>query len=148
MSAAAQTPPSLLDAHLDASQRELLERCESLARERLAPLAAQQHEGLNRPLVRALAAEGLLAKLFQRVDGRWSPRVGAMDLCLIREGLARACTAAETAFALQGLGSYPLLQSGSVTLCLWFPVSVATPSVPLTSRSVTWFASALSRSWE
>ena len=35
-----------------------------------------------------------------------------MDLCLIREGLARGCTEAETAFAVQGLGSFPLLQSG------------------------------------
>ena len=35
-----------------------------------------------------------------------------MELCLIREGLARHCTEAETAFAVQGLGSFPLLQSG------------------------------------
>ena len=35
-----------------------------------------------------------------------------MDLCLIREALARECTEAETAFALQGLGAYPILQSG------------------------------------
>lgn len=122
MSSATQAPPSLLDAHLDAAERDLLHRCESLARERFAPLAAQQHEGLNRPLVQALAAEGLLAKLFQQIDGRWSPQVGAMDLCLIREGLARGCTAAETAFALQGLGSYPLLQSGSQeAIGTWVP---------------------------
>ena len=35
-----------------------------------------------------------------------------MELCLIREGLARHCTEAETAFAVQGLGSFPMLQSG------------------------------------
>ena len=31
----------------------------------------------------------------------------AMELCLIREGLARHCTEAETAFAVQGLGRLP-----------------------------------------
>jgi alkylation response protein AidB-like acyl-CoA dehydrogenase len=47
---------------------------------------------------------------------------GAMDLCLIREGLARACTEAETAFAVQGLGSFPLLQSGRAELvATWAP---------------------------
>jgi acyl-CoA dehydrogenase len=34
-------------------------------------------------------------------------------LCLVREGLAGGCTEAESAFALQGLGSYPILTAGS-----------------------------------
>ena len=62
-------------------------------------------------LVGALAEAGLLDRLFRR-DDDGSGRCSAMELCLIREGLARGCTAAETAFALQGLGSFPLLQSG------------------------------------
>ena len=37
----------------------------------------------------------------------------ALDLCLIREGLARHCTEAETAFAVQGLGTHPILAHGS-----------------------------------
>ena len=45
-----------------------------------------------------------------------------MELCLIREGLARGCTEAETAFALQGLGSFPLLQSGTESMIEeWVP---------------------------
>lgn len=60
---------------------------------------------INRKLVRALAEVGLLARLYPG-DG-----LSAMDLCLIRQGLARVDTEAETAFAMQGLGSYPILQS-------------------------------------
>ena len=62
---------------------------------------------VNRPLVAALAEHGLLARLFA------AEQVGAIELCLIREALARDCTEAETAFALQGLGAYPILQAGS-----------------------------------
>jgi acyl-CoA dehydrogenase len=42
--------------------------------------------------------------------------VPALELCLIREGLARYCTGAETAFALQGLGAHPVLVNGSPDL--------------------------------
>src|SRR5215210_130337 len=51
-----------------------------------------------------MAEHGLL-------DRRFSD-VGTVDLCLIREGLARHCTEAETAFAVQGLGSSPILSYG------------------------------------
>lgn len=104
----------LLDTHLDEAERELLAHAEGLARETFAPLAAKGVPGaLNRPLVRALADSGLLERLFALAPGGERPGVGAMELCLIREGLARACTEAETAFAVQGLGSFPLLQSGT-----------------------------------
>ncbi len=39
--------------------------------------------------------------------------MAATELCLIREALARECTAAETAFALQGLGAHPIVQAGT-----------------------------------
>ena len=93
-----------LDAHLSGAQRELLGLAASLAERELAPLAASGTPGeVTRPLLRAMAEHGLLDRLFSDV--------GAMDLCLIREGLARHCTEAETAFAVQGLGSYPILQN-------------------------------------
>ncbi|WP_246201647.1 acyl-CoA dehydrogenase family protein [Streptomyces alboniger] len=38
---------------------------------------------------------------------------GALDLCLMRESLAYACTEAETALALQGLGAYPVHAHGT-----------------------------------
>jgi alkylation response protein AidB-like acyl-CoA dehydrogenase len=111
MTTVSSTP--LLDAHLDVEQLELLESTTAAARERMAPVADAGADGvLNRPLVRELSAAGLLDRLYRHDGDAWRADVGAMELCLIREGLARHCTEAETAFAVQGLGSFPLLQSG------------------------------------
>jgi acyl-CoA dehydrogenase len=105
------TPADALDLHLNQDQRDLYERTRALASETLAPIAAAGESGrVNRPLVAALAQHGLLARLFER------DHVSAIELCLIREGLARGCTEAETAFALQGLGAYPIVQAGSEEL--------------------------------
>lgn len=128
MTAAASTeaPVSLLDAHLTEEERALLAECEALATEKLAPLALAHEEAgngskLDRDLIGAIAEAGLYDRLYARADdGAWA--VKAMDLCLIREGLARGSTAAETAFALQGLGSFPLLQSGTEAMIEeWVP---------------------------
>jgi alkylation response protein AidB-like acyl-CoA dehydrogenase len=100
-----------LDLHLSEAQRELYERTRRLAAGKLRPIAAAGEPGrVNRPLVAALAEHGLLARLFG------AGGVPAIELCLIREALARECTEAETAFALQGLGAYPILQAGGEEL--------------------------------
>lgn len=92
-------------AHLSDAQRALLAGCERIARDELADIANAGTPGrINRPLIAALASHGLLARVLTR-----EPDVPAMDLCLIREGLARHCTEAETAFACQCLGAYPIL---------------------------------------
>ncbi|MET8563264.1 acyl-CoA dehydrogenase family protein [Streptomyces flaveolus] len=76
-----------------------------LAAERLRPLAGQGEPGrVNRPLLAELGRLGLLARLFGS---------GALDLCLMRESLAQACTEAETALALQGLGAHPVHAHGT-----------------------------------
>ncbi|MFG2825962.1 acyl-CoA dehydrogenase family protein [Streptomyces sp. NPDC048434] len=81
----------------------------ALTAERLSPLAEKGEEGrVNRPLVAALGELGLLRRLFP-ADGP----LRALDLCLLRESLAQECTEAETALALQGLGTYPIVQSGT-----------------------------------
>ena len=70
---------------------------------------------LNRPLVRALGERGLLSRVL-------GGEVPALELCLIREGLARYCTEAETAFAVQGLGAHPILANGSPDVVAdWLP---------------------------
>jgi acyl-CoA dehydrogenase len=107
------TAATPLDAYLDAGERELLQESRRLAHEFLAPVADRGAEtGVDRALVVALADAGLLDRLFVRDGDGWRPEVSAMELCLVREGLAHGCTAAETAFAMQGLGSFPLLQGG------------------------------------
>jgi acyl-CoA dehydrogenase len=107
------TAATPLDAHLEAGERALLQESRRLAHEVLAPVAEHDGEsGVDRALVAALADCGLLDRLFVRDGDGWRPEVSAMELCLVREGLAHGCTAAETAFAMQGLGSFPLLQAG------------------------------------
>jgi alkylation response protein AidB-like acyl-CoA dehydrogenase len=98
-----------------------------LAREVFAPLAAAGERGrVNRPLVRALGDTGLLGRLFPTpLGGTGGDGVSATELCRLREGLARECTEAETALALQGLGTYPLVQSGSPELAGRYVPAVA-----------------------
>ncbi len=114
---------TVLDAHLDDAERALLAEARQLAEDTLRPLADVAPEGVvNRPLVRALAEHGLLGRLFVRDGDGWAAEISALDLCLVREGLARGCTAAETAFAVQGLGTFPLLQAGAPELIAdWLP---------------------------
>ncbi|MGZ3102097.1 acyl-CoA dehydrogenase family protein [Streptomyces sp. H72] len=86
----------------------------ALAAERLRPLADKGEPGrVNRALVTELGTLGLLPRLFTS---------GALDLCLMRESLARACTEAETALALQGLGAHPVHAHGTeAQRARWLP---------------------------
>ncbi|GAA3820793.1 acyl-CoA dehydrogenase family protein [Streptomyces phyllanthi] len=90
---------------LDPAQLIRCAELRTLAAERLRPLAEKGEPGrVNRPLVAELARLGLLGRLFTS---------GALDLCLMRESLAYACTEAETALALQGLGAHPVHAYGT-----------------------------------
>ncbi|MFJ8544393.1 acyl-CoA dehydrogenase family protein [Streptomyces sp. NPDC093586] len=99
---------------LEPAQLAWCEHLRTLAAERLRPLADKGEPGhVNRPLVAELGALGLLARLFTS---------GALDLCLMRESLAYACTEAETALALQGLGAHPVYAHGTETQrARWLP---------------------------
>ncbi|MFF9125274.1 acyl-CoA dehydrogenase family protein [Streptomyces sp. NPDC014889] len=86
----------------------------TLAAERLRPLAEKGEPGrVNRALLAELGRLGLLERLFTS---------GALDLCLMRESLAHACTEAETALALQGLGAHPVHAHGTpAQRARWLP---------------------------
>ncbi|PZH03128.1 acyl-CoA dehydrogenase [Streptomyces sp. NTH33] len=86
----------------------------ALAADRLRPLADKGEPGhVNRALLTELGRLGLLERLFTS---------GALDLCLMRESLAYACTEAETALALQGLGAHPLHAHGTpAQRARWLP---------------------------
>ncbi|MER7484401.1 acyl-CoA dehydrogenase family protein [Streptomyces sp. NPDC126497] len=85
-----------------------------LAARRLRPLAGKGGPGrVDRPLLAELGSLGLLSRLFAS---------GALDLCLMRESLARVCTEAETALALQGLGAHPVHAHGTgAQRARWLP---------------------------
>ncbi|MDQ1743776.1 MAG: acyl-CoA dehydrogenase [Pseudonocardiales bacterium] len=91
-------------------QRSYLRQVREIAAAELVPLAEQGVEGsVNRPLLAAMGSHGLLSRLF----GGTGRSAAAMELCLLREALAEVCTDAETALALQALGSYPFLLFGT-----------------------------------
>ncbi len=99
---------------LTSEQQAFLSQVREVARDQLVAIAAGGAEGhVNRALVKALGDLGLLARLFPGLDGGSSRTAAALDLCLLREGLATVSTEAETALALQGLGTYPVLQTGT-----------------------------------
>jgi acyl-CoA dehydrogenase len=117
---------------LTAEQRDFADEVRALAADWLVPVAEAGKPGtVNRDLIKAMAELGLLARLFPGVDtGVPSGDAAAMDLCLLREALASQSTEAETALALQGLGSYPILQSGSDTqVRKWLPAVAAGDAV-------------------
>ncbi|MET7994859.1 acyl-CoA dehydrogenase family protein [Amycolatopsis sp. NPDC005232] len=104
----------------------------TIATEQLRPLAEAGDEGaVNRPLLKAMGSHGLLARLFPGVSaGNPTRQAAAFDLCLLREALATVNTEAETALALQGLGSYPVLQSGKdEQVARWLPAVAAGDAV-------------------
>ncbi|MGD3109674.1 acyl-CoA dehydrogenase family protein [Streptomyces sp. YGL11-2] len=103
---------------LGPDEQEWCARLRADTAERLRPLAEEGKPGrVNRPLVAALGELGLLRHLFPAGGD-----LRALDLCLLRESLAQECTEAETALALQGLGAYPIVQSGTAAQrARWLP---------------------------
>ncbi|AQS67033.1 acyl-CoA dehydrogenase family protein [Streptomyces pactum] len=99
---------------LEPSQLAWCAELRALAAGRLRPLAEKGEPGrVNRALLTELGTLGLLPRLFTS---------GALDLCLMRESLAHACTEAETALALQGLGAHPVHAHGTeAQRARWLP---------------------------
>jgi acyl-CoA dehydrogenase len=138
MAAAVWWPPSsrarrsgLLAAtfSLSSQHERLRSEVRALARDVLAPLARAGQAGrVNRKLVRALGDHGLIARLVPR--DRAGHAASALELCLLREGLALESTEAETALALQGLGADPIAAAGRDSVAVrWLPAVVAGEAV-------------------
>ena len=117
---------------LTEEQQALCTRVREIAAGQLRPIAEAGHPGhVNRQLIKAMGSLGLLARLFPGIGGAAVSReAAAMDLCLLRESLATQSTEAETALALQGLGAYPILQSGQEEVVRrWLPAVAAGDAV-------------------
>jgi acyl-CoA dehydrogenase len=69
----------------------------------------RDEHGATRTYVRRLADAGLLDLVTPHVDPEVRPRVSAVSVCLARQWLSRESGALDTAFVMQGLGSFPLL---------------------------------------
>ncbi len=113
---------------LTPSQQAYAARVRQLAADVLAPLVSQGPEDrVNRPLLAAMGHHGLLRDLFgdtsSGAEAADLPQAAAaMQLCLLRESLAQVSGEAETALALQGLGSYPIVLAGRPEIVRqWIP---------------------------
>jgi len=97
------------------SDRDRLASDASAIARKLVPIAASGAEGrVNRRLIGGLAEEGLLPRLFpRRAGGTRDEDVSAVELCAVREALARESTVTENAVAIETLGAYPIVLAGS-----------------------------------
>ncbi|WP_167096956.1 acyl-CoA dehydrogenase family protein [Amycolatopsis granulosa] len=112
---------------LGAKQREYQNWVRDVATGKLAGSGSGR---VDRELVRTLGELGLLRGLFGGRPGEDPSDAAAVQLCLLRETIAQISTEAETALALQGLGSYPILQSGSAELrARWIPPVISGEAV-------------------
>ncbi len=66
-----------------------------------------------RDLLTLLGREGFVGYTVPKKFGGVRPTVQARDLCILREELARGSSLADTMFAIQALGSYPITLAGS-----------------------------------
>jgi acyl-CoA dehydrogenase len=95
------------DAFLEERHHRLAERFDAFAARAAGDEGSA--EARTRALVRAMGAAGLL-------DFAVPPPAGSMDLrslVIARERLAHGSSLADTAFAMQGLGSYPISLAGT-----------------------------------
>jgi acyl-CoA dehydrogenase len=106
------------DANLDFSPEEqaLRTAVAQAGAEIFGPIAEAwgERDELNWDLARALGQEGLFPLLVPvAYGGSLEGPFRSVTLCLAREELARTCPSAEELFAIQGLGSYPILLAGT-----------------------------------
>lgn len=95
------------------AHRDLAERLAAFARESIEPFAAAAESGdaiaAGRGFIERAAAAGVLP-LFAG-DGQAGP--GLRALCLAREAIAACSGFADSVYAVQGLGCYPIVLAGS-----------------------------------
>lgn len=97
---------------LDADHLAFQARVRQLALDHLLPLVGGETGRVNRSLVAEMGRQGLVRALFGGSGDDPVSAAAAMQLCLLRESVAQVSGEAETALALQGLGSYPIVQAG------------------------------------
>ena len=102
-----------MDFAFTPEQQALKDSTRRLAGERIAPIAEEADESgtVHRGLMAILAESELLRYTVPEDYGGFGVKV--MNLCIIREELARVSAQADTNFIMQGLGSYPITLGGT-----------------------------------
>jgi acyl-CoA dehydrogenase len=102
-----------MDILLTADQKKFKEACRIFAAKEIAPLAEKYGETDEIPgeMVRTMADAQLFRLLIPEELG--GKGVKSMPLCLVREQLAGVYCPADVTFAMQGLGSYPIVLTGN-----------------------------------
>jgi acyl-CoA dehydrogenase len=116
------TGVSVAGFRLSDEQQEYVHWVREVAASKLNSTPPAEEGRVNRPMLRMMGELGLLRGLFGGSRDEPPRDAAAMQLCLLRETIAQINGEAETALALQGLGSYPILQAGSAELVRqWIP---------------------------
>lgn len=104
----------------DDSHRSLAGRLQDFVSREIAPLAVDEEAGdvheKTLLFVRVLGRGGVLRVLAPEALGGERATVQARDLCVTRDLLAYHSGLADVAFAMQGLGSYPITLAGGEEL--------------------------------
>ena len=102
-----------MDFSLSPEEEQLRLKVRRLAVEALAPIADEVDEMdyVSPLVVGLLAGEDLFRYVIPEGYGGFGIR--AVNICIIREELARICSQADTTFVMQGLGTYPITLAGT-----------------------------------
>lgn len=104
-----------MDLFFDREHLLLRRQVRSWVEKNLLPAGEKEAdiEQQARQLVHYLGQEGFLAYVAPKRFGGIRENVQARDLCILREELARGSSLADTMFAVQALGSYPITVAGN-----------------------------------
>src|SRR5215831_64459 len=99
--------------YISDEQRMLLELARSIAREKIAPVAAHHDETETYPEepMRLLAEQGLMGIWLPEAYG--GTNMGALAVALVAEEIAWACAATATNWGATPLGGYPIVLAGT-----------------------------------
>ncbi len=112
---------------LTPEHQALAARVEEFARTRISPGADDESNYIAQGIeyLKWIAAEGLLGYVVPSAYGGIHPQVDIRSLCVVRRGISRYSSLADSMFAMQGLGSYPITLAGSEPLKKKFLTRVA-----------------------
>jgi acyl-CoA dehydrogenase len=104
-----------MDFLLSDSQRQLRDRTRALVEEHILPHCAQLDEtnAVDWKVAALLARERIIGIVIPEEYGGIGAGVEALPISLVREQLARGSANVDVLFAMQGLGSYPIIIAGS-----------------------------------